>query len=313
MYTLGFILLPLYLVITINLQAQTCCTAGAPIASVLDVGSTVDQPLMIALSYEYNSVNRLVDQNSILENDPRTRSGQAWMVHFNYTINNKWAVSAILPWIQQGRNTLSEQETVSAFGDLILLGQYTPWSKKERKITIGLGMKLPSGVQNTRSDRNIVLSPDMQSGSGTSDFIGRFSFHQSHLFTQNLHFQTALNYRLNTTNAHFGDPDRINGRRFKFGNETTWTNMISYQTVVHTSFVTPEMGVQFRYTQANQEQGLAANNSGGFWLNYLMGIQLLFKENYLVRLSSTLPIWQDLEGLQITTDYRIGAQLRYLF
>ncbi|MEM8908221.1 MAG: hypothetical protein AAGD05_10285, partial [Bacteroidota bacterium] len=296
-----------------SVRAQTCCSAGAPITSAFDIGSSNQRSWAFQLDYEYNSVNLLIENNRKLENDPRRRNGHNVLFKTDFALNKHWAFSAFLPLVIQNRTTLSDRESARGVGDLTLLSQYThyPWTDTELKFSGGF--KLPTGAQFIADDRGINLSPDMQSGSGTVDFIGRIAVVRHHAFIRNLTNQTALSYRYNTTNDNFGDPDGNNGRQFKFGNETQLSSTFAYAFVSKLGFIVPELGIQLRHATPNEEQGGDAPNSGGYWLRMPFGLQVKPTQQFSVRAFGEIPIKQYLEGLQITTDYRLGIQLRYVF
>jgi len=292
-------------------QSQTCCSAGAPITSSFDIAGSNTKTLAFRLDYEFNSVNLLVNNNERLINDPRPRNGQSIVFRSDYSLNKNWAFSAFLPFVLQNRTTFSESEMALGVGDLTLLSQYTLLGSKDRKLKWNVGIKLPTGNQYLSDSRGVNLSPDMQSGTGTIDFIARMSFQKDHVFIQNLTNQLSISYRYNTRNNHFGDREKVGGRSFKFGNETLLTSAFSYLIVARTWFVLPEFGFQLRIASANEEQKTIAPNSGGTWVNIPIGVQLKPNEQFSVRLFGAIPIYQNLIGLQITTDYRVGISFAY--
>lgn len=293
-----------------KISAQTCCSAGAPLTSSFDVSSG-EKGFIFHLSHEYKSVNLLIDNNQRLTNDPRTRNGQNTLFKIDFNLNENWAFSAFLPFVTQNRQTVSETEGAFGMGDLTLLSQYTLPTGNNTQIKFSTGIKLPTGNKNIIDDKGIVLSPDMQSGTGSYDFIGRIATTRQHLFIKNLTFQTALAYRLNGTNQHFGDPNGTGGRQFKFGNESTLTSTFTYLIFTKSWFIMPEIGLQLRHTAPNREQGVNSPNSGGFWVNAPLGLQFLPNQKLSIRLFGEIPITRQLQGLQITTDYAAGIHFSY--
>jgi len=311
MHFTKFIILFLFSFSFFQLKAQTCCSAGAPITSSFDITGSEKKGFAFRFNYEYNSVNLLIDNNKKLVNDPRTRNGQSFVFKTDFSLNKNWAFSVFLPIVLQNRTTFSEEESATGLGDLTLLGQYTAYVKNDIELKWAAGIKLPTGHQYLRDSRGIVLSPDMQSGTGTLDFIGRMAIVKRHIFIQNLSNQTSFSYRYNATNNHFGDPEKIAGRIFKFGNEAQLTSAFSYLLVLKKWFIIPEMGIQIRHTTPNQEQNANAPNSGGLWFRIPVGVQLNPNDKFSMRLFGEIPAFQDLEGLQITTNYKLGLSFGF--
>ena len=295
-----------------SLQAQTCCSAGAPVTSSFDIDASKNKSILAQINYEYNSVNRLVSNNEILRNDPRNRNGQNWLLKTDFVLTNKWAFTAFLPYVIQNRTTISESENANGIGDLSLLSQYTH-PLKDSQLKFSLGAKLPTGQQYLQDNRGINLSPDMQSGSGTVDFLARIAWTKTHFLIPNLNNASDLSFRGNGTNKHFGDPTKEAGRQFKFGDEIQLTSALSYLFLVKNNFIVPELGLRIRYAFPNKEEAINAPNSGGFWFNMPLGFQIKPNQNYSIRVFGEIPVHQQLRGLQITTDYRVGIQFRYQF
>lgn len=300
---------------------QTCCSAGAPISTSLDIISSDSSSFSIQLEYLYNSVNSLVAENQILRNDPRKRSGQTAMIKVDYNLNKHFSFSAFIPYVVQQRKTISDEEQASGIGDLTLLAQYTIRRKPSidkivrRKQGIGgisIGVKVPTSFNYQADERGTILSPDMQSGTGTFDFIGRAFYQRTGFLTPNLTNINSVSFKYNGTNDHFGDQERIGGRQFKFGNELVLKTHFYFNTLLSTIFVTPDLGLQLRVSEANQEEGSISSNSGGQWFSIPFGLGINVNESSNIRLFGELPIWQNLDGTQITTNYKVGIQFRYL-
>ena len=304
-----------------SLFAQTCCSAGAPISTSLDIANSDSTSFGVQIEYLYNSVNWLVAENKILKNDPRKRFGQSLMLKLDYNLNRNFSFSMLLPYVSQQRETTSQKEQATGFGDLTILGQYVFRKKHENNILnttskgiagMSLGVKLPTGSKFLQDERGIVLSPDMQSGTGTVDFIARGFYQKSAFLNPNLTSLNSVTFKFNTLNKHFGDEAKLAGRQFKFGNELILKSHYYFTSVIGALFFTPDLGLQFRNIQANEEQGMEASNSGGQWLSVPLGMGFLVNHKSNIRFFGEIPIWQNLNGTQITSNYRVGIQFRYL-
>ena len=291
--------------------AQTCCSAGAPITSTFDIRGSLNRAISFGIEYEYNAVNWLVEHDNRLDNDPRRRHGSSVLARVNLSMGNRWAFGAYLPYITQVRSTFSSEQKASGIGDLTLLTQYTR-PLRSGSLKWGVGIKMPTGNHFITDEIGVILSPDMQSGSGTFDFIGRVALTREHLIVSNLYNQTDITFRYNSENRHFGDRNRMNGRRFKFGNELLISTVFSYLVIFDHWFLVPDFGVQFRHASPNQEQGLQAPNSGGDWFRLLLGVRWTADDRFVIRPFAEIPAWQRLEGTQITTNLKLGLQMQYV-
>jgi len=307
------IILLLVLFLGTDLNAQTCCTAGAPVGSYLGIQPASGKTLSLQLNYEYNSINLLVDQNNRIENDPRSRYGQSLSAKIDYAFNNKWAVSTILPFVHQARITRTESESSLGLGDLFFLVQYNLINNTFTTLSASGGIKLPIGKTNHKGNAGIFLSPDMQSGTGSVDYIVRTSFSRSNFLTpfSTGYFNSA--FRFNGANEDFGSTPTFTGRNFAFGNESNSQLGLRYLFTTKHGFLSPDLGLKFRWADNNLEQNNDAPNSGGYWISLPLGFSFAPDENKSIALSAEFPIYQNLSGLQISTNFKLGFQVNYTF
>ncbi len=301
------------LVISISAHAQTCCSAGAPIVSNYGFKTSTEYKYSLSLAYRHIGINRLVDNNERLVNDPRTRENNVISLGANYSFNDRIALGVLLPLVAQNRTTISESQSALGVGDLSLVAQLKVLNKNDWLLQYTPALKLPTGTVSIRSDRNIFLSPDMQSGTGSWDIINQLSLVRERIFNSFFTVNTSLSYRINGTNPNFAGNNGIGGRSFKFGNELNWRTTISREFLVGQWFLVPDLQWQYRWAAANTEQSSRANNSGGNWVNQLVGIYLT-KDNIIsYRTFLKFPLYEDLDGLQITTNFEWGIQMNYQF
>ena len=264
-------------------HSQTCCSAGAPLVSSYGFKTSVDRPFSINLGYRHIGINRLVDNNTRLVNDPRTRENSIISIGGNYTINDRFSLGLLLPIVLQNRTTISESQSSFGAGDLTLIGQIFLLQKNDWSIHLTPAVKFPTGKVDVRSDRNIFLSPDMQSGTGSWDNINQITFVKDRIFNSSITFKTSVAYRINGTNPDFSSFNGSTGRSFKFGNELNWRTTVTREFLVGQWFVVPDLQLQVRHAGANTEQESRANNSGGTWLNQIIGLYLTRDNIYSYR------------------------------
>lgn len=307
------LLLFVVLLISAPLSGQTCCTAGAPISSNLEISNSDINSLSLQFTYEYKSINLLIDDNRRLVNDPRSRFGQNAAVKLDYVISKKWAASVTLPLVHQSRSTVSSTQSSIGIGDLSVLGQYQFYSDQRNAVNLSGGIKLPIGKVNHRDPSSIFLSPDMQSGSGSFDYFARASYNRVGFLLPFLSTNLSAVYRRNGINDSFGSTDTFQGRRFAFGDNAIFNLSFRYLIDFRKGFLIPDAALQYRWGGPNREEQTIAPNSGGNWLSIPAGFTYDIDGEKSIRLYGELPIYQKLDGLQITTDFVVGVQLSYIF
>ena len=292
--------------------AQTCCSAGAQVSSIYTIPNEDGRAIAVNFAYEYSSINLLIDQNERLVNDPRTRFGQSFIAKVDYVVNPKLSFSATLPIVHQSRKTISSQEQSIGIGDALFMGQYTFISNQQFQLNASGGIKLPTGITSQRS-QGIFLSPDMQSGSGSVDYVVLVGASKKNVFSPFSVISFQSYYRNNGVNNSFAKTELSNGRRFGFGDE--FSSVLTYQyTFVHPrAFITPDINLKVRAARANIELETLAPNSGGTWLSLPFGLTYRPDEEKMFRVYAEIPLYQRLVGLQISTSFNTGVQFRYLF
>ena len=280
---------------------------------MLNINSGDQKTISFQANYEYKSINRLVSDDMILENDPRTRYGQNISFKVDYILSKRWAVTALLPLVHQARTTFSESQNSFGIGDLTLLGQYTILKLASTELNVGLGLKLPTGSTSHKSAAGIFLSPDMQSGSGSLDYVFRLAGVTSSRKFPFLTTNYAVSYKKNSANDSFASTDNFGGRSFTFGDELLGQLGFAYQFISKNGFWIPDTVFKYRRGTANTEQTVSAPNSGGQWTSIEGGLSFVPNERYSIRANIELPIHQKIEGLQITTDLSFGVQFKYNF
>lgn len=294
-----------------NSFGQTCCTAGAPVGAFLGIQNTTEKSLSFQLAYEYNSINLLIDNNDVIENDPRTRFGQNVSFKVDYALNKKFAFSVITPFVQQSRSTFSDNQSSLGLGDIIFLTQYSLIDDALSNLSVSAGIKLPTGITKHRATSGILLSPDMQSGSGSTDFVARIAYSKNNFLAPFLTGYANSAFRKNGTNKDFGSTNTFQGRQFAFGDESTTQIGLRYLITMKQGFLNPDIAIKMRWTESNSEQNVNAPNSGGYWISIPFGLSFSPDDKKSIALSAEIPAYQQLDGLQITTNFKFGIQVNY--
>lgn len=195
----------------------------------------------------------------------------------------------------------------SGLGDLKLLGKYQFLQKDMKKSSFRMtflgGVELPTGRDKAR-DASGLLLPPLQVGSGSVDFIGgpivtyvrdRLGINAEAIFKKN---SEANDYQ-------FGDTLAVNvalGYRF-----FPWV----YETYP-SPYSTLYLELLSEFSGKDRKNGEDLKDSGGKVLLLSPGIQHVFSRTLLAEVSFQFPIFQDLNGTQLGSDFSFNVGTRWL-
>ncbi len=299
------------------IYGQACCSAGTPILSALEISATPERAWQVALTYEYNFLQDVVAGTEQLDDGTRQRLSQSFLLETSYGFNRLFSISMLLSYIQQERKLNSANDENSdeklitrGFGDAVILLKYNllPITiASSRQISVGAGIKLPTGESGLRSN-GILLPADMQPGTGARDGIL-----WGYVF-QGLTADSRYNIFANTTYRFTGTNDRFrlentSIKGYKFGNEFVMTIGTAYRT---RSLLDFSLLARYRHLVPDRFSGFDVSNTGGEWFYLVPGLNMNFNQTS-VRLSGQLPVYRDLNGIQLTTSYTASLSLFYVF
>ena len=106
-------------------KAQTCCSAGTPVLSSLEISSINHNQLQISYSYNRNIIKDVFNEKSKIEGI-RQRLSTANLLGISYGLNKRWSFSTILSFVEHTRELISpnsfgsrEKLTTSGIGDFM--------------------------------------------------------------------------------------------------------------------------------------------------------------------------------------------------
>lgn len=289
-----------------TLYAQACCSAGAPILGSLQLSSSNAGNTQLAVSYEYNSLQDVINISNALDDQSRERYTHSLMIEGNYGITKRFSVSGLLTLVQQGRTITTptgnqNQLVTGGIGDAVLLLNYNliPGNLfKQRVLNIGVGPKIPLGQSNQRSN-GILVPYDMQPGTGAWDAVVWGYFSQG--------FRPKP-FSLFATTAY-----RLTGQNdlgYEFGNELIASGGLSFFPTPETAF---SLLAQYRTVTADQLNNADISNTGGSWLYLSPGFNVNLTESLSLRINGEVPVYRKLNGTQLTTTYRVAFSTHYTF
>lgn len=286
--------------------SQTCCSGGVPLSNNIGLPILEKGILQIGVSYDYNNLNTLNEGSKELDDRNRLRVTHSLLVNFGYSITNNLSVEALVPWVNQRRriltnNTLSKS---SGVGDAILLTRYKLFDKNNWTFSFGGGVKLPTGATDKKNDLGIILNADLQPGSNALDGIFLTSVSKQFNFRKSLTFSSRLTYRKTGVNNKY---QKVNS--YKFGNETQFFVSAADQFFLFNQVLNSGLTLKYRHVLKDEINNKEISNTGGEWIFISPSFSLNLIENVRFSSSLELPIYSNVEGIQLTPSYRLNVGL----
>ncbi len=234
----------------------------------------------------------------------------------DYSEGSNWGVSLSLPFIHRSHSTLGSGSDGSTFdpangaytssgsglGDVRVVGRWFGFSDRH-DFGIQLGLKLPTGKKDQIGDDGVTaVDPGLQRGTGTTDLIvGAYYFGEIGsdwgYFTQGT-YQSALNHSLMRAGSYKpGDSFNLSvGARYR-----GWASFVP--------------AVQLNARHAKTDSGDAADTfaTGGTLLYLTLGGMLPMTEKFAPYVNVQLPVYQNVNGIQLAPKYVASVGVKYAF
>ncbi len=251
---------------------------------------------------------RFQDDKSPLQRD---LSVNALVSVLAYGIHSKLAVFAAVPYVQKDIDLSMNSNRISrssrGIADSKFFARYTFLQKDKLGETLRLtgfaGVKAPTG-EDRQSDTFGMLPQPLQSGSGSWDnFLGFV------LTKQQLDYQMDFQLSYNKTGT---------ANKFKAGNSWQADASLQYRLSpknmdnYNNHFVYGVLEANYRNQENNSFVGVDDTNSGGSSLFLSPGIQYVTRK-FILEAALQLPIYQNLSGFALKTDYVFTTGFRVNF
>ncbi len=235
------------------------------------------------------------------------------MAQADYVFNSLFSMSLLLPhvWLKEEVDQLNQPLTseTKGLGDLSIVAQLRKAITNSSTFILGSGLKLPTGQTMKINDQDgFTLPANFQPGTGSYDFLFLLHYQTSLGFRKSLLFTQSLYYRLNTSTGKFTFHDS-----YRFGNEIQSFTGFSDQIAIGNSIHNPSLQFRFRHTKKDQIEDFFNDNTGGSWLYLVPGWNYNINPNVSLGVSGEIPLYRNLNGLQITTTYRLIFTIGFQF
>jgi len=188
----------------------------------------------------------------------------------------------------------------SVLGNFILLNTGDSLRRTwQHTLTVGGGIKLPTGQHRLKDAEGQLLHANLQPGSGSTDFMLSAAYT---LRRGAWGLATDVLGRLNTTNHH----------DYHFGNRLSGSAKFFYwKTMRRVSFL-PNAGVFADHAAANLDGNSFAEGTGGSIALATLGLDV-YAGHFSMGITIQQPVYQDLGGGKIQSNTRWMTTLNYIF
>jgi hypothetical protein len=231
-----------------------------------------------------------------------------WVAAFDYNFDGHWGVNLTVPLVNRYHHHLAdaednptpEQWSFTELGDIRVQGRYRFTLSADGPLSAGvaLGLKFPTGSFTVTNSEGVAAERMLQPGTGTTDllitgFLSRPLGQQDSVFVQ-LSFEAALDSR----------------DQYRPGNRT-------YLNIGYNRWLTSRMGLQlqlnFAFKRPEEGNNAEPDVSGGKYVFFSPGISYDLSRAFQVYAYVQLPIYQYVNGVQLTADWAALAGVAWRF
>jgi len=235
----------------------------------------------------------------------------------DYNNAKSWGASVVLPYIDRSHSTLGTGSDGSTFdpangaygssasglGDVRVIGRYFGFSE-EKNFGIQFGVKLPTGQKNQVSNfgNPTPVDPGLQLGTGTTDLIlGVYRF--DNLSANWDYFtQAGLQGVVKKSTMAAGSYKPGSSMNLNFG--------VRYQGFER---IIPTLQINARYVRTDSGDAADTYATGGKLVYLTPGVIVPISEKFSAYANVQLPIYQNVNGIQLAPKYIGSVGVRIAF
>ncbi|WP_264788589.1 transporter [Aureispira anguillae] len=215
---------------------------------------------------------------------------------------------AFVPLNYHLRNAPTETNALVGLGDLSVLALYNIYNTSfiaekntKHNLLVGGGIKVPTGSFQRKDAAGALLTPSLQLGTGSVDFLITGVYTLRH---KRWGLNTNVAYKINLPNKN----------TYQFGNQLTASATAFFLHKIKNKEwgLMPKLGIAFEQAKYNLKYGYKRINTGGNQLIATAGLEMYYKKIQL-GLSYQQPTWQNLSNGLVEAGPRFMANINYLF
>lgn len=294
---------------------QTCCSGGVPLSNNLGLSNEGKGTLQIGINYDYNNLNTLKAGNEKLNDNSRQRITNSILTNVGYSFTDKLSIETLFTWVNQtrtitqfGNENFTETKGV---GDAVVLLKYTfpKLFKNNTVLNIGIGSKIPLGKSAVLSNQGILLTADLQPGSGAFDGIGWLSISKQLNFRPTATLSSSVTYRFTGKNNSYLN----NTSTYEFGNVLQANISYVDEFLISKTIVNPGLVVKYRKSLVDKIDNSIIPNTGGEWIFTRAELAIQLSKNLSFTNKLEVPLYSYVDGTQLTPTSRFTIGFIYKF
>ncbi len=294
-----------------ELMAQACCSGGVPVGGTLGLGTADPKAVQFLLTYDHNVIRDLMDQETLLSDDTRSRLTRSFLMEVNYGIHERFAFTMVLPFVRQERSIREYNNQIGftraqGLGDMVFLLKYrilNPQHNPNSEWLVGAGPKIPTGRTDFKNNQGLTMVADMQPGSGSIDGMFWSFYQKSNFLIKPMSLLGILTYRASGKNHNYNQT-----QVYQFGNEFQANLGVNYNLFAHWPMDVFVFG-RYRSQTVDLVDGNTFPGSGGKWVYAIPGLSVHFNPDLSLRAWADFPLYRSLNGSQLTTSYKYSLSL----
>ena len=296
----------------LDLDAQTCCSGGVPIAANVGLPAGDKGTLQLTLNYDLNVLKTLKDGSRELEDRLRERQTQSFLLGISYAFTDRVSVDGFFSHVTQKRiitplGLPENRVETNGIGDAVLLVKYkfTNPQKQSTQLVGGLGVKLPTGASDLRNN-GITLIADLQPGSGAWDGILWGNFIQNLKFRPTMNFISTITFRLTGEND-----DYFGSQIYELGDELQIRAGVSDRITIKNLIFDPSLSFRYRKARRDINDGTDLPNTGGDWIFIIPALSYNAGPSFSLNATAELPVFATVDGTQLSPSFRLNFGIFY--
>jgi hypothetical protein len=257
------------------------------------------------VGYDLNVMTTLKSDRETLNENTRKRTTHSILAQAGYTFNNWFSVDMFMPYVFQQRILTpkgqdANMSSTSGAGDMVIMPKFRFY----KNFQTGVGIKFPTGATELKEGNGLVLSPDLQPGTGAWDLIFWLNGGQSLGFRHSMSVNGTISYRASGKNDTY-----LEDQTYIFGDEFQITAGIADRFLIGNQIFDPSLSLKYRNAKADNRDGFDLPSTGGDWIFLRPAVIFQMTPKIGIQSNLEIPLYAKLKGTQVTTTYRINISV----